>query len=245
LKRIVKDFFSLGKGNAVFLNMEESVLNNKWVLGVNSNGDVLNVLKEKILKAAPNCHFEKATTYQEAFEFLVFFMYDLVILDDALYRSRDLLDFAVNRPFPVPVAILTSHAVTPETLKLSIESGAKIVLPVEKVDDIVPVVEYIVWREQLPPLARFFEDLRESFNARRLFSKSRDYKKELNSSISKNGTAIKKGYKADIIRGWKRSYLKLKNHLNYFESCPEKEINLKWPELKSETEISARSEIKV
>ncbi len=56
--------------------MEESILNNKWVLGINRNQDVLNGLKKKILKAAPNCHFEKATTYQEAFEYLVFFMYD-------------------------------------------------------------------------------------------------------------------------------------------------------------------------
>ncbi len=33
--------------------MKESILNNKWVLGVNSSQDALNVPGEKILKAAP------------------------------------------------------------------------------------------------------------------------------------------------------------------------------------------------
>jgi len=226
--------------------MKESILNNNWVLGVNSNEDVLNGLKEKILKAAPNCHFEIATTYQEAFEFLVFFMYDLIILDNALSRGRDLLDFAVNRPFPVPVAIVTSHTTTPGELKLTKESGAKVVLPIEKLDDVIPVLEYIVWREQLPPLARLFENLRESLNGRRLFSKKRDYKGERKFSVSKNRPAPKKGHKTDILPGWKHSYLKLKNHLNgYFEFHLEKEINLKWPECKSDTEVDVRSEVRI
>ena len=207
---------------------------------------MLSGLKKKILQAAPNCHFEKATTYREAFEYLVFFMYDLVILDDALSRSRDLLDFAVNRPFPVPVAVLTSHAVTPETLKLSKESGAKIVLPIEKVDDIVPVLEYIVWREQLPPLARFFENLRESFHGGKLFSKRKDYKRERYFLPTENRKAFDNDYKAGIFLGWKHSYMKLRKRLNgYFEFHSEKEINLKWPELKSETEVDSRSEVRV
>ena len=226
--------------------MEESILNEKWVLGVNRNQDILNGLKKKIQKAAPNCHFEKATTYREAFEYLVFFMYDVVILDDGLSQSRDLLDFAVKRPFPVPVAILTSHAETPETRKLFKESGAKIVLPIEKVDDMVPFLEYIVWREQLPPLARFFENLRESFNARFPSSKNRDYKGEPKFPASKNRTALKKRYSADIILGWKHSYLKLRSHLNgYFESHADKEINLKWPECKSDAEVDVRSEVRI
>ena len=215
--------------------MKESILNGKSVLGVNDDPEVLKRLEEKIKNAAPDCHFEKATTYKEAFEFLVFFMYDLVILDNTLSRSRELLDFAVNRPFPVPVALVTPGPAAPETLKLTKEAGIKVGLPIERLDAIVPVLEYIVWREQLPPLARFFENLRESFNGRCLFSKNRDYKRELKFSVPKNRMALKRSYKADIILEWKHSYLKLKNHLNgYFESKPEKETILKWPELKSE-----------
>jgi hypothetical protein len=226
--------------------MEESILNNKWVLGINRNEDVLNDLKKKILNAAPNCHFEKATTYQEAFEYLVFFMYDLVILDDALSRSRDLLDFAVKRPFPVPVAILTSHAATPETLKSTKEAGAKVVLPMEKLDDIIPILEYVVWYESLPPSARFFENLREFFHAGLPFSKGRDSMRQHKIPLLRNRNAFNNGYKADISLGWTHSYLKLKNHFNcYFESNADKEINSKWRELKSETEVGFRSDVKV
>ena len=219
--------------------MKESILNGKWVLGVNNDLEVLKRLEKKIKETAPDCHFEKATTYREAFEFLVFFMYDLVILDNTLSRSRELLDFAVNRPFPVPVAVVTHSLAAPGTLKLTKEAGAKVVFSMEKLDGIVPVLEYIVWRQQLPPLARFFENLRDFFTAR-------FFLRELEVSASKNRMAIKKGYKADIILGWKSSYLKLKNHLTgYFESNPEKEIILKWPELKSETGIDGRPELKV
>jgi hypothetical protein len=225
--------------------MKESVLNGKWILGVNEDVDALRVLEEKIKETAPDCHFEKATTYREAFEFLVFFMYDLVILDNTLPRSRELLDFAVNRPFPVPVAIVTPSLAAPETLKLTKEAGAKVVLSMGKINGVVPVLEYIVWREQLPPLARFFEDLRESFNGRRLFSKNRG-EKELKFSVPKNRMALKKGYKTDIILEGKHSYLKLKNHLNgYFESHPEKETILKWPELKSEIGIDGGPDVKI
>jgi len=226
--------------------MKESVLNGKWILGVNEDVDALRVLEEKIKETAPDCHFEKATTYREAFEFLVFFMYDLVILDNTLHRSRELLDFAVNRPFPVPVAIVTPSLAAPETLKLTKEAGAKVVLSMEKLSGVVPVLEYIVWRQQLPPLARFFEDLRGFFDGRRLFSKNRDYEREHEFSVPKNRMALKKGYKTDIILEGKQSYLKLKNHLNgYFESNPEKETILKWPELKSEIGIDGRPEVKV
>jgi hypothetical protein len=99
--------------------VKEPILNDKCVLGINGSEDALKSLEEKILKAAPRCHFEKAFTYQEAFEYLVFFTYDLVVLDIALSRSLDLLDFAVKRPFPVPVTILASRSATPEALSCS------------------------------------------------------------------------------------------------------------------------------
>ena len=226
--------------------MEEPILNGKWVLGINGSVDALKSLEEKILKAAPRCHLEKATTYQEAFEYLVFFMYDLVILDNELPRSRDLLDFAAKRPFPVSVVIVTSLPATPETLKSTKETGAKIVLPMEKLDDIIPVLEYVVWYESLPPSARLFENLREFFHARLPFSKSRDSMRQHKISHLRNRKAFNNGYKADISLGWTHSYLKLKNHFNcYFESNADKEINSKWRELKSETEVGFRSEVKV
>jgi CheY-like chemotaxis protein len=218
--------------------MKESILNGKWVLGINDNPNVLKRLEEKIKDAAPNCHFEKATTYQEAFGLLIFFMYDLVILDNKLPRSRELLDFSVNRPSPVPVVMLTSHSTTLDTLKFHKELKTKVVFLRQQVDDFIPVLEYLVWHKSLPPFMRFLENLIESFNVRHLFSKNWDYKGGRIFSTSK-------GYKADIILKWKHSYLELKNHLNgYFESCPE-ESNLRWPEWKSLSDINGMQDVKV
>ncbi len=220
--------------------MKESILNGKWVLGVNDDPDVLKRLEEKIKKAAPSCHFEKSTTYKDAFEHLVFFMYDLLILDNTLPRNRELLDFAVNRPFPVPVAIVTSIPVTPDELKLTKESGAKVVLPAKSTDGIVPVLEYIVWHESLSPLARFFENIRQFVNARSASTHTRDVP---DSDFSSR--MFKRTYRANIFTGWKQPFQNLKNHLNgYFESSP-KCINRKWPEWRCFSDINGASEVKI
>jgi len=197
--------------------MKESILNGKWVLGVNADPDVLKSLEEKIKRAAPNCHFEKTTTYKDAFEHLVFLMYDLLILDNTLPRSRELLDFAVNRPFPVPVALVTPRPAVPETVKLTKEAGAKVVLSMEN-DGVVPVLEYIVWYESLTPLARFFENVRKLLNTR---SESIHSRGVTDSHLLPR--TFKRTYRANIFTGWKQSLDNLKSHLNgYFESNPEK-----------------------
>jgi hypothetical protein len=219
--------------------MKESVLNDKWVLGVNNDPDVLKSLEEKIKKAAPNCHFEKTTTYKDAFEHLVFFMYDLLVLDNTLPRSRELLDFAVNRPFPVPVAISSPLSSTPETLKWTKEAGAKVVLPTEN-DGVVPVLEYIVWYESLTPLAKFFQNVRKLVNTR---SESIHISEVPDSHFPSR--MLKRTYRANIFTGWKQPFENLKNHVNdHFESSP-KCINRKWPELRCFTDINGISNVKI
>ena len=208
--------------------MKESILNDKWVLGVNADPDVLKSLEEKIKKTAPNCHFEKTTTYKDAFEHLVFFMYDLLILDNTLPRSRELLDFAVNRPFPVPVALVTPRP-----------AGAKVVLPTES-DGVVPVLEYIVWYESLTPLAKFFQNVRKLVNTR---SESIQISEVLDSHFPSR--MLKRTYRPNIFTAWKQPFENLKDHLNdYFESSP-KCINRRWPELRCFTDINGISDVKI
>ena len=192
------------------------------------------------MKTAPGCHFEKAMTYREAFEFLVFFMYELVILDNALSRSGELLDFAVNRPFPVPVAIVTPSLAAPETLRLTKEAGAKVAFSMGKLDGIVPVLEYIVWREHLPPLARFFVNIRQFLNPRSESTHIGDVPDSHFPSLM-----LKSRYRANIFNGWKQPFENLKNHLTgYFESSP-KCINRKWPELRCFSDIKGISIVKI
>lgn len=109
--------------------MKESILNNKRILAVDDEPDVLEVLKEEIATAAPTCTVETALTYEKAKELMISWTYDLVILDIMGVRGYDLLQLAVNRENPIPVVMLTGHALSPESLKSSIELGARAYLP--------------------------------------------------------------------------------------------------------------------
>jgi CheY-like chemotaxis protein len=122
--------------------MGESILNNKRILAVDDEPDVLEVLEEEILGYAPNCKIEKVTTYQEATHRIESQHYDAVVLDIMGVRGFDLLDQAVKRNFPA--AMLTAHSLNPESLKRSIDMGARAYLPKEKLEEIVPFLEDIL-----------------------------------------------------------------------------------------------------
>ena len=144
--------------------MVESILNEKMILAVDDEPDVLAVLEEEILDAAPKCRFDKATTYQEAVERMMSFTYDVVILDSMGVRGVDLLELAVSRNFPV--AMLTAHALTPEALRRSFELKARAYLPKEKLGEIVPFLEDILKYEYLPGWKLLFEKLKGFFTGR-------------------------------------------------------------------------------
>ncbi len=122
--------------------MGESILNGKRILAVDDEPDVLAVLEEEILGYAPTCKIEKAMTYQEATQKLESQSFDAVVLDIMGVRGFDLLDQAVKKNFQV--AMLTAHALNPESLKRSIEMGARAYLPKEKLGEIVPFLEDIL-----------------------------------------------------------------------------------------------------
>jgi len=144
--------------------MNESILNGKMILAVDDEPDVLTVLEEEILAAAPKCRFDKATTYQEAVERMVSFTYDVVILDIMGVRGFELLELAVSRN--LPVAMLTAHALTPEALKKSFEMKARAYLPKEKLGEIVPFLEDVLKYEYLPGWKLLFEKLKGFFTGR-------------------------------------------------------------------------------
>jgi len=144
--------------------MAESILNGMRILAVDDEPDVLVILEDEILTAAPNCKFEKATAYEDAAQKLGSQNYDVVILDIMGVRGFDLLELAVSRNFPV--AMLTAHALTPESLKRSFEMGARAYLPKEKLGEIVPFLEDVLKYEYLPGWRRLLEKLEGFFNER-------------------------------------------------------------------------------
>jgi len=143
--------------------MAESILNGKRILAVDDEPDILTILEEEILAAAPKSKFEKAASYQEAVKKLESQNYDVVVLDIMGVRGFDLLDLAVKRHFKV--AMLTAHSLNPESLKRSIEMEARAYLPKEKLGEIVPFLEDILeeadhlsgWVHQMNKLEGYFE----------------------------------------------------------------------------------------
>jgi len=144
--------------------MKESILDGKRILAVDDEPDVLDVLEEEIREACTGCHLDRATSYKEASELMVSWTYDLVILDIMGVQGFDLLKLASN--FPFPVVMLTAHALSPETLKLSIEMGARAYLPKEKLGQIVPFLEDVIKYEYGPVWRRLLKQLEGFFNAR-------------------------------------------------------------------------------
>ena len=122
--------------------MGQSILNGKRILMVDDEPDVLEVLEEEIEGACDACIIDKATAYEPAAELLASNEYDLVILDIMGVRGFDLLKLAVKRDFFV--AMLTAHALSPESLKMSRDLGARAFLPKEKLGAIVPLLEEVM-----------------------------------------------------------------------------------------------------
>jgi CheY-like chemotaxis protein len=144
--------------------MVDSILNGKSILAVDDEPDVLTVLGEEILGAAPKCKFEKAITYEVAVKKLESQVYDVVILDIMGVRGFDLLDLAVRKNFKV--VMLTAHALSPEALKRSFEMKARAYLPKEKLGEIVPFLEDVLKYEYLPGWKRLLEKLKGFFDSK-------------------------------------------------------------------------------
>ena len=144
--------------------MEESILNGKIILAVDDEPDVLATLEEEIMTACPRCEFNKATTFEEAREFLRAWTYHLVILDIMGVRGFDLLQNAVVRHFPV--VMLTAHALSPEALKRSVELGARAYLPKEKLGEVVPFLEDVLTFDYVPGWKRLYEKLKGFFDSK-------------------------------------------------------------------------------
>jgi CheY-like chemotaxis protein len=144
--------------------MQESVLNGKRILAVDDEPDVLAVLKEEILSDAPNCILDTATSYEQASELMATWTYDLAIFDIMGVRGFDLLEKAGARPYPIPAVMLTAHALSPDSLKQSIELGARAYLPKERLGVVVPFLKDVMTYEYGAAWRRVLKQVEGLFN---------------------------------------------------------------------------------
>ena len=144
--------------------MEEHLLKDQYFLVVDDEPDVLDLIESEILEVCPDCRVDKAMSYETAAEKLISVTYDLVILDIMGVRGFDLLGIAVNRN--LKVVMLTAHALSPDSLKRSIEMGARAYLPKEELGRLVPFLEMVLHHELIPTWKKVFEKLGDFFNLR-------------------------------------------------------------------------------
>jgi DNA-binding NtrC family response regulator len=143
---------------------QRSILNDKRILAVDDETDVLEILEDEISSLCPSCQLDRASTYEEAAKKLKAKAYDLVILDIMGVRGFLLLEIAVRRNFKV--AMLTAHALTLDALKKAFNKKALSYIPKEELGGVVPFLEDVLRYDYLPAWQRLFNRLREFFNSK-------------------------------------------------------------------------------
>ena len=141
--------------------MPESILNNKRILAVDDEPDVLETLEE-LLEDFEGLEFDKAADYDIGYQLLRSWTYDVVILDIMGVRGFDLLNAAVHLGFPA--VMLTAHALSVDSLKKSIQMGARAYIPKEKMMDIVSFLEDVLSLEHESSLKSMVHRLGDFFN---------------------------------------------------------------------------------
>ena len=138
----------------------ESPLKDKVVLVVDDEPDVLETVAEEL----DMCLIHKAADYDTALQYLLSYTYDIVILDIMGVNGFELLKNAVTRGFPT--VMLTAHALSPESLKKSINLGAVSFLPKEKISELRSYLEDVVLGEGKPVWQKLFDKMGSYFNKR-------------------------------------------------------------------------------
>jgi DNA-binding NtrC family response regulator len=138
----------------------ESVLNEKMVLVVDDEPDILEIVADEL----DMCIVHKAADYDSALQRLLGYTYDIVILDIMGVNGFELLKTSVSRGFPT--VMLTAHALTAEALKKSIKLGAVSFLPKEEISNLRSFLEDVVLGTKKQVWQRLFDRLGDFFNKR-------------------------------------------------------------------------------
>jgi DNA-binding response OmpR family regulator len=138
------------------------ILKGKWVLIVDDEKDVLDVLTQIL----DMCRVDRASTFEKAKELLEKNPYDIAVLDIMGVRGYDLLQIAGRRN--IPAVMLTAHALTKADIIRSIEEGASFFAPKDRIADVASFLANVLEARQLNAntWARWFESLGDFYDKR-------------------------------------------------------------------------------
>jgi CheY-like chemotaxis protein len=139
--------------------MASNLLKGKQILAVDDEQDVLDILREELDEHG--VEFDSASAYEEAIQRLASLTYDLVTLDIMGVQGFELLEYAGAKQ--IPVVMLTAHALSPQSLKKSIELGARAYLPKDQLGQIAPFLEDVLTVNCQSAWKALFEKLGSTF----------------------------------------------------------------------------------
>jgi hypothetical protein len=128
---------------------KNSPLENLTVLVVNNNTDVLDSVADEL----GMCLVHLAPDYETAFQYLLGYKYDIVILDVMDVTNLELLKISTSQKFPT--IMLTADELTLEFLKKSIQTGAAFFFPRELIQELREFLEKLItdkWKPDRLPL---------------------------------------------------------------------------------------------
>jgi len=120
--------------------MGAKLLAGKQILAVDDEQDILDIIAEELEEHG--VELDRASSYEDAIQKMSSLTYDIVILDIMGVRGFELLEFAINKGM-API-MLTAHALSPESLKKSIELGARAFLPKDQLGQLTPFLEDVL-----------------------------------------------------------------------------------------------------
>jgi DNA-binding NtrC family response regulator len=150
------------KGVGMKSQSAPEILKDKWVLIVDDEEDVLDVL----IQILDMCKVDRASTFEQAKELLEKNPYDIAVLDIMGVRGYDLLKIADRRN--IPAMMLTAHALTKADVIRSIQEGASFFAPKDKIADIASFLASVLEARQINAntWARWFESLGDFYDKR-------------------------------------------------------------------------------
>lgn len=141
--------------------MSDSVLNNKRILAVDDEPDVLDSL-EDLLSNYEGLMFDRAGDYDTGYQLLRSWTYDAVILDIMGVDGFNLLNASIHLGFPT--VMLTAHAFSMDNLKKALEMGARAFIPKEEMVEMPAFLEDVLTLSHASSLAKTFNRLVGFFN---------------------------------------------------------------------------------
>ena len=165
----------------------KKVIQGKWVLIVDDEKDVLDILVELL----DMCKVDTAPSFEEGKRLLEENDYAVAILDIMGVKGFELLEVAKKRG--IPALMLTAHALSEENLRKSAEEGASYYAPKDEMNRIAQFVADVVdaREKKKNPWVRWLENLGSYYDKRFTGPNWREKQKEFwDKKLSQYGQSI-------------------------------------------------------